>query len=290
MEDKRQDYKTTETVEQCHSDINVHSGFGPVTKKFIIAKTRLLISKETNCFRNKFSKFNKTTLNNIFRKNLKDLFFELEIFCHVTERLINTISSIEDIKNSLYEHLDFEYSELISSITIDNLPSIIITLYLNNLDSLYFQMNNIGYYLLHAAMKLNSLKNPVKTISPKIIFYHVGYLNKEKISEFIKSIRIKKYSRSPIDPVPRPDFITVTRDYQLALKAFNETKEINCIFEIHYFENENTLNTIFTVDEFYNADIYFISIYEHFDLSKIINLKKINIKLFCFLVMIKLQL
>jgi hypothetical protein len=66
----------------------------------------------------------------------------------------------------------------------------------------------------------------------------------------------------------------VTRDYQLALKAFNETKEINCIFEIHYFENENTLNTIFTVDEFYNADIYFISIYEQFDLSKIIKLEK----------------
>jgi hypothetical protein len=139
---------------------------------------------------------------------------------------------------------------------------------------LYFQINNIGYYLLHAALKLNSLKYPVKINSQsKIIFYHVGYLNKEKLSEFIKGIRIKKYSSSLIDPIPRPDFITVTRDYQLALKAFNETKGVNCIFEIHYFEDENTLNTIFTVDEFYNKDIYFISIYEQFDLGKIIKLK-----------------
>jgi hypothetical protein len=65
----------------------------------------------------------------------------------------------------------------------------------------------------------------------------------------------------------------VTRDYQLALKAFNETKGVNCIFEIHYFENENTLNTIFRMDELYNKDIYFISIYEQFDLGKIIKLK-----------------
>jgi hypothetical protein len=80
-------------------------------------------------------------------------------------------------------------------------------------------------------MKMNSLTNPVTNIPhSKIIFYHVGYLNKEKINEFIESIRIKEYSGSPIDPVPRPDFITVTRDYQLALKAFNETKEVNCIF------------------------------------------------------------
>jgi hypothetical protein len=92
--------------------------------------------------------YRKTTLNYIFGTNLQDLFFEL---CDVTEKPINKISSIEDIKNSLYEHLAFEYSELISSITNDNLPSIIITLYLNNLESWHFQPSNIGYYLLHAA-------------------------------------------------------------------------------------------------------------------------------------------
>jgi hypothetical protein len=278
MEDKRQDHETTGTTEQgCRSDINVFGELGPVVNKFMIPKTKLLISKETNCFRNKFSKSSKTTLNNIFRANFKDLFFELEIFCNAPASSINTISSIEDIKNSLYEHFTFEYSELISSITIDNLPSIIITLYLNNLESLYFQLNNIGYYLLHAAMKLNSLTNPVISIPHnKVIFYHVGYFNKEKISEFIKSIGIKKYSRNPIDPVPRPDFLTVTKDYQLALKAFNETKRVNCIFELHYFENEGTLNTIFTLNEIYNKDIYFISIHEQFDLSKIIKLDNNN--------------
>jgi hypothetical protein len=274
MEDKRQDYKSTETAEQgWRSDIRVFGELNSVVKKFMIPKTKLLISKETNCFRNKFSESSKTTLNNIFGTNFKDLFFELEIFCNAPASSINTISSIEDIKNSLYEHFTFEYSELISSITIDNLPSIIITLYLNNLESLYFQLNNIGYYLLHAAMKKNSLKNPVTSNSySKIVFYHVGYCNKEKINEFIKSIRIKKFSRSPIDPVPRPDFITVTRDYQLALKAFNETKGVNCIFEIHNFKNENTLNTIFTLDEIYGNDVYFISIHEQFDLSKITKL------------------
>jgi hypothetical protein len=219
----------------------VFGELGPVVKKFMIPKTKLLISNETNCFRNKFSESSKITLNKIFGTNFVDLFFELEIFCNAPASSINTISSIEDIKNSLNEHFTFEYNELISSITIDNLPGIIITLYLNNLESLCFQLNNIGYYLLHAAMKLNSLTNLVISNShSKVIFYHVGYFNKEKISEFIKSIRIKKYSRSPIDPDPRPDFITVTRDYQLALKAFNETKEVNCIFELHYHENEDT--------------------------------------------------
>jgi hypothetical protein len=71
----------------------------------------------------------------------------------------------------------------------------------------------------------------------------------------------------------------VTRDYQLALKAFNETKGVNCIFEIHYSENENTLNTVFTVDEIYNKDIYFISIYEQFDLNKIIKLENNKYKI-----------
>jgi hypothetical protein len=67
-------------------------------------------------------------------------------------------------------------------------------------------------------------------------------------------------------------FITVTRDYQLALKAFEETKGVNCIFEIYYFENKNKLNNIFTVDEIYNKDIYFISVCGQFYLSKIIKL------------------
>jgi hypothetical protein len=161
MEDKRQDYTTDIAEQGCHSDISVLNELGTAAKDFTIPKTKLLISKETNCFRNKFLKFSKTTINNILRTNFEDLFFKLEIFCHVTERPINIITSIDDIKNNLYEYFSFDYSELIPSITIDNLPSIIITIYLNNLDSLYFQMNNIGYYLLHAALKLNSLKYPV---------------------------------------------------------------------------------------------------------------------------------
>jgi hypothetical protein len=215
----------------------------------------------------------KTTLNKIFGSNFQDLFLELEILCNVAKRPTNRISSIEDIKNSLYEHLALEYSELISSITIDNLPSIIILLYLNSLESLYFQPNNIGYYLLHAAIKLNSLKYPIKGNScSKIILYHVGYLNKDNITEFIKSVAIKEYSESPIDPSYGPVFITVTTDYQLALKTFQETNGVNCIFEIHYFEDEDTFNNIFPVDEIYNKDIYFISTYEQFYLSKIIKL------------------
>jgi hypothetical protein len=215
----------------------------------------------------------KTTLNNIFGTNIQDLLFELEILCNVAETPSNKISSIEDIKHSLYEHLAFEYNELISSITIDNLPSIIITLYLNNLESLYFQPNNIGYYLLHAAIKFNSLKYPVKGNScNKIILYRVGYLNKDNIFEFIKRVTIEEYSESPVGPCYGPVFITVTRDFQLALKAFEKTKGVNCIFEIHYFNNEDTLNNIFTVDEIYNKDVYFISIYEQFYLSKIIKL------------------
>jgi hypothetical protein len=215
----------------------------------------------------------KTTLNNIFGTNFHGLFFELEILCNLAESPTNKISSIEDIKNSLYEHLAFEYSELISSITIDNLPSIIITLYLNSLESLYFQLNNIGYYLLHAAIKLKSLKNPIEDNScSKIILYRIGYLNKDNIMELIKSEAIKEYSESPVDPSYGPVFITVTRHYQLALKAFEETKGVNCIFEIHCFKNEDTLNNIFTVDEIYNKDIYFISVCEQLYLSKIIKL------------------
>jgi hypothetical protein len=278
MEYKIQDYKTIETTDkECLSDISVFSESGseqlPVVKNFIILKTKLLISKETNCFGNKFSELSKTTLNNIFGTNFQDLFFELEILCDITKRPTNKILSVEDIKNSIYEHLAFEYRELISSITIDNLPSIIITLYLNSLESLYFQPNNIGYYLLNAAIKFNSLKNPVKSNScSKIILYRAGYLNKDNIIEFIKSLAIKKYQRNLISPVYGPLFITVTRDYQLALKAFEETKGVNCIFEIHYFNNEDTLNNIYTVDEIYNKDIYFISTYEQFYLSKIIKL------------------
>jgi hypothetical protein len=135
-----QDNETTETTKQEYrSDFSVFSELSPVVKKFMIPKTKLLISKETNCFRNKFSKSSKTTLNNILGTNFKDLFFEIEIFCNAPASSINTISSIQGIKNSLYEHFTFEYNEHISSITIDNLPSIIITLYLNNLESLYFQ-------------------------------------------------------------------------------------------------------------------------------------------------------
>jgi hypothetical protein len=99
MEDKRQDYETTATTEQGYrSDISVFSELGSVVKKFIIPKTKLLISKEINCFRNKFLKSSKTTLNNIFGTSFKDLFFELEIFCNAPASSINTISSIEDIK------------------------------------------------------------------------------------------------------------------------------------------------------------------------------------------------
>jgi hypothetical protein len=103
MEDKNQGYTTTEATTKkqgFHSDISVLSEFGPVRKNSMIPKTELLISEEINCFRNKFSKFSKTTLNNVFGTKFNDLFFELEIFCHVTEGLINIITSIEDIKNS----------------------------------------------------------------------------------------------------------------------------------------------------------------------------------------------
>jgi hypothetical protein len=146
MEDKIQGHTTDTGKQGFLSDISMLSEIG--FAKSMVPKTKLVISMESNCFRNKFSQFNKTTLNNIFGTNFNDLFFELEIFCHVTESLLNRITSIEDIKYSLYEHLD-NYSELISSITIDNLPSIIM-LYLNNLESLYFQMSNMGiiYYML----------------------------------------------------------------------------------------------------------------------------------------------
>jgi hypothetical protein len=92
---------------------------------------------------------------------------------------------------------------------------------------------------------LNSLKNPVKgNYCSKIILYRVGYLNKDNIIEFIKSVTIEEYSESPVDPCYGPVFITVTTDYQLALKVFTETKRVNCIFEIHYYNDEDILNYI----------------------------------------------
>jgi hypothetical protein len=99
MEDKRQDYKSTETTEQgCRSDISVFGELSSVVKNFMIPKTKLIISKETNCFRNKFSESSKTILNSIFGTSFKGLFFELEVFCNAPTSSINTISSIEDIK------------------------------------------------------------------------------------------------------------------------------------------------------------------------------------------------
>jgi hypothetical protein len=54
MEYKIQDSKKTETTEKgCLSDISVFSQLGseelPVVKNFMVPKTKLLISKETNC-------------------------------------------------------------------------------------------------------------------------------------------------------------------------------------------------------------------------------------------------
>jgi hypothetical protein len=237
-------------------------------EKFKVSKARLLFSTETDWIENKFKYFSKTTLNNVFNTDSKELYFEVEIFCNMATRYLN-FSNIEDIKSSLSKHFRIDHSELISTITANNLPDIIILLFLNNRESFCFGVNNIGYFLLHAAMKLKSLQNPVKC-NPleKLIFYRVGYLDKGSIAELINSITIRQFTT--LCPVSGSYFIAVTTDYEEALCALDKMEWANCIFEIHFISHSDTLFDVFTVGDICDKDIYFISTFEPFILDKLI--------------------
>jgi hypothetical protein len=133
----------------------------------------------------------------------------------------------------LLEYSDTGFEErLISSITLETLPHIMIKLFLTcSYDSNWYSYE-FNSNLLNSSLALISSENPIQFETDIVIFYNVGYLNNETI--------IKLTNPNTAFGAGRPLYlfwaVRVTKDYRKVLYVLNEVRKANCIFEFHFMD------------------------------------------------------
>jgi hypothetical protein len=248
---------------------------------YLFSKTNFWLARETfdNLYREDEHLF-KASLNHIFGTSLKGL-FDVEFYFHKRYRSNLNLNNLEDYKSILYNL--YPNNDTIKSITIENMPEILIKLLLSEgkypLQSFDFQS-----YLLRTALKVISSENVIKVDSDKMIFYRVGYLTNDDI----KCLTVDKYYH-PTETFLKhfiAEYTPVTKDYKTALYILNLMgKEANCIFEFQ-FEDEEANQSVFSLDKYlpyFEEDVYLISSYIRFFAEKIIkyeNMYKIVLRFY----------
>jgi hypothetical protein len=226
--------------------------------------TKFLYSKEINWFENISYLLKETTLIELFKTNLDGLF---NVKFYNNERSHPEISSLEDLKLCLLEYFDTGFEKkLITSMTLETLPHLIIKLFLITLDDFCKYYYRLDSSLLNSSLALISSENAIQFETDRVIFYNVGYLNNETIikltkrTEFIGGVGLLFLSLAA----------GVTMDYEKALYVLNEVVKANCIFEFH-FTDKTALQNVISLDKYCeDNNIFLISLGSYFIFDKII--------------------
>jgi hypothetical protein len=226
-------------------------------EKVNIDITKFLYSEEINWFDYRSYLLKESTLNELCETNLDGLF---KVKFYSRSGSYPEISSLEDLKLYLLKYINTGFEkELITSITLETLPHIIIKLFLISSHSIC----RCDSSLLNSSLALISSENPTRFDTDKVIFYKVGYLNNEakKLSD--------TFFLSEAYPLFIYDTICVTKDYGKVLYLLNEIEEDNCIFEFHFMD-KIALQNVICLDKYCEDYIFLISVMSYFNFDKII--------------------
>jgi hypothetical protein len=215
-------------------DMKEHYVYGKSYKRIRIKKisydekvnidiTKFLFSEKINWFEHRSYLLRETTLNELCKTNLDGL-FKVK-FCTKYEGLPK-ISNLEDLKLDLLKYFNTGFEKnLITSMTLETLPHLIIKLFL--ISSHKFRVFDES--LLNSSLALISSENPIQFDTGRVIFYRVGYLNNQTIINLLKKNSNTSFT-SEADPLYIYDTIGVTKDYGMVLYLLNHIENANCIF------------------------------------------------------------
>jgi hypothetical protein len=206
----------------------------------------------------------ETTLNDLCKTNLDGLF---KVKFYSKSESCPEISSLEDLKLYLLEYFNTGFEKrLITSITLETLPHLIIKLFLISSDNNLFR-RGFESGLLNSSLALISLENPIQLETDKVIFYKVGYLNNKTIIKLTKPQNTSISSEA--DRLFIYDTLSVTKDYGKVLYLLNKIEKANCIFEFHFMD-KTVLQNVISLDKYCEENIFLISLGSYFIFDKII--------------------